>query len=426
MLRLYGELLSTFGKTFLQARYGVIAERSRQAEIARASEMERQAKELAEGNRRKNEFLAMLAHELRNPLSAISNASQLHRMSGTNEQSEWAKGVIERQVKHLTRLIDDLLDVARIAQGKIQLKWEIFDPTAIIHQAVEVVRPLAEKKRHELSLSIDPHPMRLEGDATRFEQILVNLLTNAAKHSQDGGYISLSAELDGAELVIRIKDTGVGIPPEKLPEMFELFAQSDRSLDRSEGGLGIGLTLVRQLTELHGGSVTAASEWPGRGSEFTVRLPATAGLTAEISKPRRDGPPPVGPTLRILVVDDNQDNARGIARFLEVLGHEVVVTFDGSSAIEKARELRPDVILLDLGLPGMNGYEVAQKLRQEPCGEDAIFIAATGYGQDEDKRRCHEAGFHHHLVKPIDCDLLTSLLSKPLLQADTHHPNAAM
>jgi signal transduction histidine kinase/ActR/RegA family two-component response regulator len=424
-LRLYGDLLSTLGKTFLQARYGVVLERSRQAEIARAAEMEGRAKELAEANMRKNEFIAMLAHELRNPLSAISNAIQISQKSKTDEDAQWSKDVVKRQVEHLTHLIDDLLDVSRIAQGKIQLRQEIFDPSTIIHQAVEVVRPLAERKRQTLSISITPSSMRIAGDSTRFEQILLNLLANAAKYSEDDGHILLSAEVEGSELVIKIKDDGVGIAPEKLPEMFELFAQADSSLARSEGGLGIGLTLVRKLTELHGGTVTAASEGPGKGSEFTVRLPTMEELTAEISSPVAVNPsmngttPATGTKSRVLVVDDNQDTATGMAKLLEILGHEVVAAYNGPSAIEKARELRPDVVLLDIGLPGMDGYEVARKLREDPCCSDAILIAASGYGQEDDQRRCREAGFNHHLVKPVDYKLLISLFSKPAPSAIT-------
>ena len=410
-LLLYGDLLSTLGQTFLQARYGVISERSRQAEIARGFEIERQAKELAEANRNKNEFIAMLAHELRNPLSAIANALQLIQKPGTEEQAEWSIGVIDRQVKQLTHLIDDLLDVARIAQGKIQLRKEIVDPSTIIHQAVESVRPLAARKRHQISLSITTGRMAIEGDPTRLEQILVNLLTNAAKYSENGGCIWLSAKPEGGELVIKVKDTGIGIPPEKLPEMFELFAQGDRSLVHSDGGLGIGLTLVRKLTELHGGSVTATSEGPGKGSEFTLRLPESAQLPIKIREAQEHGQPIVGPKSRVLIVDDDRDTASTMAKLLNALGHEAYIAYDGPSAIAAAEGFQPRFVLLDIGLPGMDGYQVARRLRHHECCKNSVIIAVSGYGQDEDFRRSKEAGFDHHLVKPIDHKALITLLT---------------
>jgi CheY-like chemotaxis protein len=314
-------------------------------------------------------------------------------------------------VKQLTRLIDDLLDVARITQGKIQLRKEFFDPTTVIHQAVEAVRPLVEKKRHQISLSITSRRMTLEGDPTRLEQILINLLANAAKYSEDGGRIWLSAEPEAAELVIKVKDAGIGISPEKLPEMFELFAQADRSLAHSEGGLGIGLALVRKLTELHGGSVTAASEGPGKGSEFTVRLPAAAELPTKVPKPQKSSMPVVSSTARVLIVDDNQDTASGMAKLLKVLGHEAAIANDGPAAIEAAQEFQPSYVLLDIGLPGMDGYQVARRLRQHESCKDSVIIAVSGYGQDEDRRRAKEAGIDHHLVKPIDHNALITLLT---------------
>jgi CheY-like chemotaxis protein/anti-sigma regulatory factor (Ser/Thr protein kinase) len=247
-------------------------------------------------------------------------------------------------------------------------------------------------------------------DPTRLEQVVVNLLNNAAKYSENGGLIRLSARVEGAEVVLSVKDRGMGIPPEKIPQMFELFAQGDRTLARSEGGLGIGLTVVKKLVEMHGGSVTATSEGGGRGSEFTVRLPMAArpaGRRAKDATPASDR----GKSARILVVDDNVDTARGMARLLELLGHEVAIAHSGPEGIDMAREHRPDFVLLDIGLPGMDGYEVASRLRREECCKDTVIIAVSGYGQDEDRRRSTEAGFDHHLIKPLDHDTLLSLLS---------------
>ena len=365
--------------------------------------------ELERADVHKNEFLAMLSHELRNPLAAIRNAVTLATLSGTREDLEWSRDVTARQVKNFAHLIDDLLDVSRISQGKIQLRKEVADAGPIVQHAAEVVGPLVRQRGHELLISYTSSRLAIEADTTRLEQILVNLLTNAAKYTPPGGRIQLIAGVEGADLVCRVRDNGVGISPELLPRIFDLFAQADRSLDRSEGGLGIGLTLVRSLAELHGGTITAASDGLDKGSEFTLRLPAALGPAA--------GAAPRGaekkrlPQMRVLVVDDNEDTALGMSRLMRLSGHSVRVAHSGPAALEVARDLGPEVVILDIGLPGMDGYEVAVRLRREAgCGA-AIIIAVSGYGEDQAMRRSEEAGFDHHLVKPVDFDALLAAIA---------------
>jgi len=374
-------------------------------------ELHKRVAELDETGHRKDEFLAMLAHELRNPLAAINTAMQLSTMSGVQDQINWSMEVINRQVKHLTRLIDDLLDVSRITRGKVELRKEKIDAYPVINGALEAIRPLIKQRNHELIVSLRAG-LRLDADPTRLEQILVNLLANAAKYTESGGTIWFTAGHEGNDIVIKVRDTGIGIPPEKLPQMFELFAQGDRSLARSEGGLGIGLTLVRSLAEMHGGSVTATSEGPGKGSEFMVRLPAVAARAEEIPRLPAKTPQANAHRARILIVDDNVDMVRGLVRLLELLGHDVQTAYDGPTAVEAARVHRPEFVLLDLGLPGMDGYQVATRLRQEQGSQDAVIIAVTGYGQEDDRCRSREAGFDHHLVKPIDHNVLVTLISQ--------------
>jgi PAS domain S-box-containing protein len=367
--------------------------------------------ERREAERRKDEFLAMLAHELRNPLASISNAAQLLGSLETEDDLEWAKDVVQRQVKHLARLIDDLLDVSRITRGTIALQTESVALSPIVGGAIESVRPLVEERKHELNVSLAPGPLRLEADPLRIEQILVNLLGNAAKYTDAGGRIWLSAAQDGNEIVVKVRDSGIGMTLELLGRAFDLFVQGDRSAARTEGGLGIGLTLVQKLAELHGGGVSATSDGPGKGCEFTVRLPAAAESAAASTRPRVTLPRVARGASRVLVVDDMKDTARAMAKVLRLLGHDVQVAHDGPSAIEAARAQRPEVVMLDIGLPGMDGYEVARRLRQEDCCKDAAIIAVSGYGQDEDRRRSKKAGFDHHLVKPIDQFTLASLLA---------------
>jgi signal transduction histidine kinase len=375
-------------------------------------ESRKYAEALKRADLRKDEFLAMLAHELRNPLSAISNAVQLFKQSSSQEHHDWARQVIETQIQNLSRLIDDLLDVSRITRGKIRLKKQIVDVRPIIGHAVTSVSSLVQARRHELTIDYDHGETTLDVDPTRLEQMVANLLNNAAKYSENGGRIRLRTEIRDAKFIITVKDTGIGIEPVRLLTIFELFSQEDRSIARSEGGLGIGLTLVKKLVELHGGSVMAESNGIGRGSTFTLSLPVALGSPVvampglEVKREQIDAV-----KLRILVVDDNVDTANAMGRLLELKGQEVTIAHDGPSAVELAKDLQPDVVILDIGLPDMNGYEVVETLRREGCCPDSYFIAITGYGQEQDRARSKEAGFTHHLVKPVDLDAVISILS---------------
>jgi PAS domain S-box-containing protein len=367
---------------------------------------------LRDADRRKDEFLAILAHELRNPLAAITNAVQLSLRSARDEELAWSKDVIARQAKNLARLLDDLLDVSRITREKIQLHKERIDLAPVITRAVESVRPLIEQKKHNLTLFIAQGYMGLLADQTRIEQVLVNLLTNAATYTKEGGHITLTAQHDG-KVTVTVKDNGVGIPPDMLPRIFDLFVQVDRTIDRSLGGLGIGLTLVKKIVEMHGGTVTAASEGTGKGSEFTVELPAVAEPTKDLlpSQPSPAAQAPAG--LHVLVADDNPDTAAGLTKLLQASGYRVTTAGDGLEALEAARAERPEVILMDIGLPGMDGYRIAEQLRKEKGCENAVLIAISGYGQEQDRRRSIEAGFDYHLVKPVDYQRLLSFLARP-------------
>lgn len=390
-----------------------LRDRQRQyAMRAALAEREEQTRALREADRHKDEFLAMLAHELRNPLAAVNNAVTVLKLSPDEGSRNWASDVVERQVRQLARLVDDLLDVSRITSGKIRLRKEHVDASTVLDQAVESARPLIDERRHTLTVSVERGELPLYADATRVGQIVLNLLTNAAKYTEDGGNIQLAARRDGPRVAVSVRDNGMGIPPEKLPEMFRLFTQSDRSLARSEGGLGIGLTIVQKLAEMHGGSVEARSDGPGRGSEFVVRLPLAREPEAARPAVRR-GPLTPGKGSRILVVDDSVDTALGMVRLLKMLGNEVTAAHSGPEALEAARTFRPDFVLLDIGLPGMDGYQVASALREEEAHAGTVIIAVSGYGQEEDRRRSQAAGFDHHLVKPVDFDSLLSLLGRP-------------
>ncbi|HEX2491388.1 MAG TPA: PAS domain S-box protein [Blastocatellia bacterium] len=367
---------------------------------------------LKKADRRKDEFLAMLAHELRNPLAPILNAAQALKLVGlADANQQWACDVIERQTQHLSRLVDDLLDVSRITQGKVALAREPLELSTIIHRAVETSRPLIEARRHHLTIALPPGPVRLEGDLTRLVQVIGNLVNNAAKYTDEGGHIRLEAAQEDGAAVIRVRDDGMGIPGELLPHVFDLFTQADRSLDRSQGGLGIGLTLVRQLVEMHGGKVEAKSAGACRGSEFVVRLPTLAPVTAP-AESSLDGPARPAPcALRVLVVEDNIDSAEMMAFVLRFGGHETQMAHNGPDALDAARAFKPQVVLCDIGLPGMNGYDVAARLREQPAFNQTLLIALTGYGEEEAHLRAKEAGFDHHLVKPVKPDALDSLLA---------------
>jgi len=381
----------------------------RQLEWARA-----QAQASADLHRRKDEFLAMLSHELRNPLAPILNAVELlrHQGEGGNPLQAKARAIIERQVGQLKALVDEMLEVSRITTGRIRLHYEYVDMRTIVDRAVESARPLIDQRHHQITVSLSPEPIWLHADSTRLEQVVVNLLTNAAKYTDEGGRISLTLEREGDEAVLRVRDTGVGIAPELLPRIFELFTQAERSLDRSQGGLGVGLTIVQKLVEMHRGRVQVYSAL-GHGSEFVVRLPVD-----ELPEPQPQAVPietaqRPAHSLRVLVVDDNVDQAESAALLLRVAGHEVWVANSGPAALDAAIQYRPDLVLMDIGLPGMDGYEIARRLRQQPGLQDTMLVAVTGYGQESDRQRSHEAGFDHHLVKPVTKQVLQAILATP-------------
>jgi PAS domain S-box-containing protein len=380
-------------------------------------ELRARAEALVENDRRRNEFLAMLGHELRNPLAPIvTSLTVLRQEKTTSPLVEQARTIMERQANHLVRLVDDLLDVARITKGRVELRKERVELNDLIDRAVEAVGPLVANQRHELSVSAPRGKLWLDVDPARIQQVLVNLLTNACKYTPAQGAIRLTVHREGDQVAISVKDNGVGITPEVLPKVFDLFTQSERTLARSEGGLGIGLTMVKGLVEMHGGSAAARSEGTGKGSEFIIRLPVvkpqpgvpvvTPSATSELS------PVPSGRALRILVVDDNVDAAQSLALLLRAYGHEIVdVLHDGPSAIEAILAKKPSVVLLDIGLPGLNGYEVAQRVRGPQVEPSPHLIAVTGYGQEADRLKAQEVGINHYLVKPVDPNRLHKLLS---------------
>lgn len=368
---------------------------------------------IREEDRRKDEFLAMLAHELRNPLAPISNAVYILQASDKDPaKREWATEVISRQVKQLVRLVDDLLDVSRITRGKIELKIEAIDASKVVAAAVETSRPFIDAFEHTLNVLLPPEPLALKGDFARVAQILANLVNNAAKYTEKGGRISLTAALEGSEAVFRVRDTGMGIPPELLSHIFEPFTQIDRTLDRSQGGLGIGLTLVRRLVEMQGGRVFAFSEGLNCGSEFTVRLPAAdPSPRAKRAIKEANRGPSLSAGLCVLIVDDNRDVAESTAALLRLEGCVVHLAHDGEEALRLVRRLHPTAVLLDIGLPKMNGFEVAQRIRCEPEFGDVLIVGLSGYGQEEHRQRSKQAGFDHHIVKPIEPSVLTGLLA---------------
>jgi signal transduction histidine kinase/CheY-like chemotaxis protein len=376
---------------------------------------------LAELDARKNEFLAMLGHELRNPLAPIRNAVKVMKQVGADDPDLcWARDVVDHQVRHLAQLVDDLLEISRVTSGKVRLQREIVDIATIVAYAVETSRPVIESHHHRLSIALSAKPVHVDADSIRMAQVLSNLLNNAAKYTQPGGQIRLAAAAEGDEVVFRVRDNGIGIPAEMLSQIFDLFAQVDHSLDHSQGGLGLGLTLVRSLVEMHGGNVQAVSDGLSRGSEFIVRLPLPelAEPPAKIAIPPPDAPAgpeqrPRAPARRVLVVDDNMLSAQSLAMVLKLDGHDVEVSHDGEQALDAVRRFRPEVVLMDIGLPGMDGYEVARKLRKDTdLGAGIVLLAAvTGYAEDDARRRSREAGFDHHLVKPVDPDGVLALLA---------------
>lgn len=370
-------------------------------------------RDIQEADRRKNEFLSMLAHELRNPMAPLLNGIEyLSRASQGAEDLSKIHNMMERQLHHLVRLVDDLLDISRITRDMIELQLEPVEAATIVSRAVEVSKPLVDSRMHELTVALPTEPIWINADAVRLAQVLSNLLNNAAKYTEKRGKIRLSVERDGGDVVFRVRDTGVGIPEDMLSSVFELFTQVKRTSDRSQGGLGIGLTLVRRLVEMHGGSVQAFSAGKNQGSEFVVRLPAVADS-------RRPAGPVAEPRAvknghhRVLVVDDNVDVTESTAMLLRHIGMDVRLAHDGVAALAVAHAFQPDIVLLDIGLPGMDGYEVARRLRQQGGAQSPLLVALSGYGQEEDRQRSLDAGFDHHLVKPATLNDLTALLEHP-------------
>ena len=395
------------------------ANRSLQTEVTERARIELALKE---ADRHKDEFLAMLAHELRNPLAPIHNAVRLmHRQELADPQLVWSRDVIGRQLAHLTRLVDDLLDVSRITRGKINLNKEVLELGELIVRTVETVQPLIDERGHTLTVSELPDSLLVLGDPTRLSQALGNVLSNAAKYTERGGHIGLSARQLGPELEIRVRDDGIGIPSELMPRIFNLFTQLDRTSGPSQSGLGIGLALVQRLIEMHGGSVAGHSEGPGRGSEFVIRLPTyiqeklepalTSQQPSALEQSMINVEGAARTQRRILVADDNNDALESLATLLQLSGHEVYTAANGAVALESAEQNRPEVALLDIGMPKLDGYEVARRIRAQPWGQRITLVALTGWGQDSDRRRSQEAGFDSHLVKPLDLDKLTDLLA---------------
>jgi PAS domain S-box-containing protein len=374
---------------------------------------------LLDADRRKDEFLATLAHELRNPLAPIRNAMHFLRQGSQPQEFQAAREIIDRQLAQMVRLVDDLLDVSRITRGKLQLRTARIDLAEVVANAVETSRPIIDLAGHELTIELPPEPTYLNADLTRLAQVFANLLNNSAKYTDRGGQIRLLARHEEGEVVVSVEDTGIGIAAEHLPRIFEMFSQVTPALERTQGGLGIGLSLVRKLIEMHGGTITARSQGVGQGSTFSVRLPRAAppaaAEPAEQSiapgKPvSTNGKPRKSVAARVLVVDDNEDAAKSASILLGTLGHEAQMAFDGTQALEAAAAFRPDVVLLDIGLPDFNGYEVARRLRGQSWGQGLTLIALTGWGQDEDKRLALEAGFDHHLTKPVEAGELQRLI----------------
>ncbi|HYX73455.1 MAG TPA: response regulator [Steroidobacteraceae bacterium] len=431
-LRQLNRILANANKQLAEANLTLQAEKTRELETLNATlhranaelertnrslhievaERARAEQALQEADRNKDEFLAMLAHELRNPLAPIHNALQLLRMQPSAGQSQWAQEVIQRQLACLSRLVDDLLDVSRITRGKIALTREPVEVATLLTRALETIDPLLQERGHTLTLQVPPQALRVDGDPTRLTQALGNILGNAAKYTERGGRIELTCEEHGTEVEIRVRDNGIGIPAELLPRIFDLFTQLDRRTDHSTSGLGIGLALVRRLVEMHGGSVSALSAGAGAGSEFVIRLPLLLDEVVrahdESRALERDT---LTPPRRILLADDNPDALESLATVLRLRGHEVYSARNGAAALETAALYMPEVALLDIGMPFVDGYEVARRIRSQEWGRAITLVALTGWGQESDRRRSEEAGFDAHLVKPLDLDKLAAVLA---------------
>jgi PAS domain S-box-containing protein len=385
------------------------------SKIARdITDRKRVDKALEEANQRKDQFIALLAHELRNPLAPLRNGLQVIRLAGTDASAvAQARDMMDRQLGHMVRLIDDLLDISRVSQNKMELRRSRVLLKDVISSAVETARPAIEEAGHEFTISLPPEPVYLDADLTRLAQVFSNLLNNSAKYTERGGRILLAAERQGSEVIVSVRDTGLGIPANDLPRIFDMFSQVDRSIERSTGGLGIGLALVKGLVEMHGGTVTAMSAGQGKGSTFMVKLPAFERTAAPVAAVRSESEPHyAGPLRRILVVDDNRDSANSMAIMLKLMGNEVRTAHDGIEAVEAAQEFRPKAILMDLGMPRLNGYEATRQIREQTWGRQMLIIALTGWGQEADRSQSQEAGCDGHLVKPVNLSDLESLLTE--------------
>lgn len=377
-------------------------------------ELRKMAADLSEADRRKDEFLSILAHELRNPLAPLRNGLQIIELTGgQNDTVRETRTMMERQLKQLVRLVDDLLDVSRISRGKLELRKERVELGPILSHAVETSRPVIDAARHELTVQLPAHPVYVDADVVRLAQVFANMLNNAAKYTHPGGKIRLTAERQGTQAVVSVKDNGVGIPPAMLAKIFDMFVQVDRTLEKTQGGLGIGLTLARRLIEMHGGTIEVRSDGQDRGSEFTVRLPvvlpeapSSVGRDDAASPARRSRP------RRILVADDNEDSARTLAMMLRMSGHEVETAKDGMDALDVTTRFIPEVAFLDIGMPKLNGYELGRRIREQTWGQNVLMVALTGWGQEDDKQRSQEAGFDYHFVKPVDPAALDRLLAE--------------
>jgi signal transduction histidine kinase len=399
-------------RAMVSAVQAALRARRRQYQIRDQLVAQRRAEDaLLQADKRKDEFLATLAHELRNPLAAIRTGLEVVlRSPGEVQRTERMVGMIDRQSRMLVKLIDDLMDVSRIATGKVSLQATRLDLRAVLEGSVESGQTVFDASRHEIRLDLPPRPVWVMGDAARLAQVVGNLLNNAGKYTPDGGKITLALTQESGEAVVRVTDNGVGIAPELLEQVFEMFAQVDRTMDRARGGLGIGLSLVRRLVELHGGTATAQSAGTGRGSTFVVRLPTVAHGGATPAKPRAD--PAASPHLKVLVVDDNKDVADGLAALLEFDGHEIRIAHDGPSALREAAAFDPDVVFCDIGMPVMCGHEVAARLRSDPKHKSTLLVAVTGWGNEDDKRLSVEAGFDLHFTKPISSEQVEAVLAR--------------
>ncbi|HUF40772.1 MAG TPA: PAS domain S-box protein [Verrucomicrobiae bacterium] len=377
------------------------------------TERRRTEKALKEADKKKDEFLAILAHELRNPLVPIRNGLTILKLAGNDDHlAESARSMMDQALNQMIRLVDDLLDISRITTGKLHLRKERVELAAVVQSAMETSRPLMEEHGHKFTVILPSTPILLDADSTRLAQVFSNLLNNAAKYSENGGHIGLSAERRHDEIVVRVTDHGIGIPSDHLRRIFEMFAQVETDFVKAQGGLGIGLSLVKGLVEMHGGAIEACSEGPGTGSEFIVRLPAGSPVSGSSSANEAAEKASPAVRRRILIVDDNRLSSESTAMLLRLIGHDTATAHDGGEGLERAEAFRPEIVLLDIGLPGLNGYAVARRLREQPWGRNIFLIAVTGYGQEEDQRRSVEAGFDHHMVKPINMVELLEKLSE--------------